>query len=472
MSSLQEKRKRQAEAERQRMDAEKLRLDADRLRLDTEKLRLDREKFTVDILTKEYQNRFSEVVFHSGRYHKQVNFIQLYLTVLGSFFAILFSKDWSATLGAYPNINILYVQSGLILGAYLISLYLFTNVMDSLYAIYMNGRRLSSIEQQVNSTVGSSILVWDSEIIPRLYDQKKFFIGLWARPNMILGLWSFLFFIGVTAALCGIAYYIANGFFYYFAPPAIFVCCMLVINWFLLHSDGLTFIDAAVTRTAFSASTKFSAPTIALANLLLAYAPMALFSVRDNAFCGGTYTFTFCSIPSVWFGDLILIPIFDYLAITWFFSLRKSLTGTRLVIASSALIAVLVTASLHWIWIYDPWTGFMDLAPGELSSAGWVHFAYTLIQLFIVFTIFGFFVVNREKHRTVEFLDRSGLRFRIAVSVLTVFTALGVCDWYIRNIKIFSRTYESALRNDWIALIPFLAMLCFSAYAFERTRRA
>lgn len=471
MSLIQERSKRLADAVRNKMDIEKIRLDAERLSLDTQKLQLERDKFCVDVLIKEYQNRFSEVVFHSGRYHKQVNFIQLYLTVLGSFFAILFSKDWSVLLGALHNVNVLYVQSGLILAAYLISLYLFTNVMDSLYSIYMNGRRLSAIEQEVNKTLGRDVLVWDSEIVPRLYSTKKFFVGLWIRPNMILGIWSFLFFIGVTIALCCIAFYIANDFFYYFAPPAIFVSCMLIFNWFLLHSEGLEFIDAAIRRTDFDASTKSVSVVIVLANLLLAYAPMAMFSMRDNSFGWGMYTFPFCSIPSVWLGDATLMPIFDYFAIAWIYSQRQFAKGRMPAIAAlSAVVAISAMSLLHWAWVNDAWTGFMDLASGKLSSAGWVHYVYSVVQLFIVMLTLGLFIADWQQHREEEFLKIRARQIRVAVGVLFAFSSLSIWDWYIRNISIFFRPFQVAFREDFVAFAPFLAMLFIFMLTLHRTR--
>jgi hypothetical protein len=242
--------KRQNEEQRRvqnTVDATRRALDTQRLELDQAKLLLDRSKFIVDTLLKEHKNRFDEVVFHSTRYHKQVNFIQLYLTVVGSFIAVLFSKDWAPIQQSLSAGTVTALKSTLLTIAALISFYLFTNVMDALYAIYMNGRRLADLEQKVNGEIGTQALTWDSVIVPKLYSIDKFFIGAWVRPNILVGLWSFAFFIGVSLGLCAAAYVLVQPFFYYFAPVVVFLATATLLNWFLLHREGLRFIDSAIS---------------------------------------------------------------------------------------------------------------------------------------------------------------------------------------------------------------------------------
>lgn len=473
IKTLEEKNKRRIEIDRKKIDLERIAIDRGRLALDEARLQLERDKFCADALTKEYQSRSVEIMFHSSRYHKQVNFIQLYLTVLGSFFAILFSKDWSIALNSIQKIDITYVQTGLILTAYLISLYLFTNVMDSLFMIYGNAGRLAAIERNINLVVGREVLLWDSEIIPRLLNMDRPLIGVWIRPNILLAAWSFLFFIGVSVALCWITYYVGNKVFYYFTPPAIFISCLLILNWVLLTTDGVIFIDAAVNRKPHLVSAKWAPAIFILANVLLAYLPMVLFSLRDNAFFWDAQgvVFPFLSIPSIWLGDLILIPIFNYFSIMWLRTQKDDFRYLLRVSLVSILLAVLITSTQHWIWVNDQWSGFMDLQHGILSAAGWVHFFYSAIQISLVITVVVVFFATWRRHLIGAFTIVSARQCGIAIISLLVFTSISLCDWYIRNVAILSQTYEAALVSDWQSFIPFSLCLCFSIIAFRRFKK-
>ncbi len=433
-------------------------LDTQRLELDQAKLSLDRTKFVVETLLKEHKNRFDEVILHSTRYHKQVNFIQLYLTVVGSFIAVLFSKDWAPIQQSLSVNTVAALKSTLLTIAALISLYLFTNVMDALYAIYMNGRRLADLEHKINREMGTQALTWDSVIVPKLYSIDKFFIGAWVRPNILVGLWSFTFFIGVSLGLCAAAYLLVEPFFYYFAPITLFFSSVTLLNWFLLHREGLRFIDSAISGMEHSPDKVSILYVIVIANILLGYFPMLLFSIRDGAFCGPPHAFPFCSLLSVSLGDLVLIPFIAYQSL-----LFLSHTTIRKIWWHMSFVMVFCavgTYFIHQAWIADQYTGFMDVVLGKISSAGIVHAVYTFVHASLISL---FVVVFAVQHRLliIQSARRSAYR---AFSALMIFFLLGVVDAVDQYFRVFSGTLGSLFSFVWPSLLPLIFSAALALY--------
>lgn len=399
--------------------------------IDLEKIEIERRKLYCDIFLKEHKNRFDEVMFHSNRYHKQVNFFQLYMTISGSLLAVLFSKEWTVVAEHMSTDTMEIIKGTLIIIAALIELYLFTNVMDALYAIYMNGRRISDIERKINSRVGEDLLTWDSRIIPRLYSAEKFFVGAWIRPNILVGLWSFAFFIFVTIGLCVASFIFVNKFFYYFTPIMLFIASITILNWFLLHGDGIRYIDAAVSGGKHHPTKSSVLYAIIIGNVCLGYIPMALFSFRDGWFSWGSGEFSFCSLISVSVGDLILIPFILYYATMILSSERGRSDAT--IYLSSAFISIAVNFTTHHWWLSDIYDGFMDVA-GEISAAGMVHFVYSTINMAIfIATILKLtlFIVGRQNYSTLVL--GAVQKFMIFI---TLFLAVTLLDGLIQAYRI------------------------------------
>lgn len=441
-------------------------VEAQRLELDQGKLSLDRSKFVVDTLLKDHKNRFDEVVFHSTRYHKQVNFIQLYLTVVGSFIAVLFSKDWVPIQQSLSIGTVTALKSTLLTIAALISLYLFTNVMDALYAIYMNGRRLADLERKVNSEIGTQALTWDSEIVPKLYSIDKFFIGAWVRPNILVGLWSFAFFIGISLGLCAAAFVLVEPFFYYFAPVLLFLSTVTLLNWFLLHREGLRFIDSAISGVEHAPDRVSLLYVIIVANVLLGYLPMLLFSIRDGALCGPPHLFPFCSLLSVSVGDLVLIPFIAYQALLFLRHMAFRQIHWHLAVAAG--LSAVGTYYLHQAWIADRYTGFMDVSLGELSSAGIVHAMYTFVHATLI-TLFALVVVMKRRFLEISSAQRSAYR---ALVGLVIFLLLGVADAIGQHFRVFAGTWESLLAFVWPSLLPPAVVAVLALYTAKSNKRA
>jgi len=141
------------------------------------------EKAKLDLLTKDYDHRFSDVMFHSERYHRQVSFLQLYIAALLAVSGVRIS-------GSAENLPEGFrVGSGVLKAAYLIFLilgaciafYLVSNLLDALFMVYVNGARASILESKINDIVDDRLLIWETTIIPEMFDVRFKNLGVWIR---------------------------------------------------------------------------------------------------------------------------------------------------------------------------------------------------------------------------------------------------------------------------------------------------
>lgn len=166
-------------------------------------------KARLDLLTKDYEHRTSDAMFHSGRYHRQANFLQLFLATLIAVSAAArtfeFRRPGNLERLLEP-VSPKLVYALLLCIAVGIAFYLFSNVMEALFMIFMNNARLSALEKRMNSLVEEELLVWHSKIVRELLEDSKFArreSGTWSRVPRYLSLPQFhvLFWSVVTFSL-------------------------------------------------------------------------------------------------------------------------------------------------------------------------------------------------------------------------------------------------------------------------------
>ena len=130
----------------------------------------EQTKAELDILKKDWENRFAEIMFHSQRYHSQTNLVYLYLSAVVSLAAISYSDQAQKLFQSLSQSELKIVFMVVLVLGVVIQFYLGGLMLDSLYMIYANGGRISFIEKEINQRLGKSVLKWDSEIIPKMYD--------------------------------------------------------------------------------------------------------------------------------------------------------------------------------------------------------------------------------------------------------------------------------------------------------------
>lgn len=441
-----------------------------------------------DLLLAEYEHRFEEVIFHSTRYHKQTDFVHLFATVLVGIGALLLTNQVPPALGNRPTEDLAIFFLLLLVVALILELYLFSTLMESLFMIYLNGSRIAAIEEQLNKFVDSKILVWDSVVIPYFFSPRLLYSRGWIKPHYLVGLWSFLLFGSILAILTCICFFIApQAFPYYFIAVVVFGV-VHIQQWLALlttgakltyaHVQSLSNLDTDGTSPLLARGSRQSGASLepehwfAAMTFIFGSAVFIASSLATDSFdFSSSVSFPLLAIPSVAVGDTFLIPLFTFYVFRFFRRTGAHSQFSRRFLVSLLFVAFLAASAFHWqlhrSWAADPYSGFMDRAPDELSFAGWWHFAFssavtTLILLFLA-----------AWFRALEARDRDGFALGLkAWAVLVAFSSLSVVDFVVRHVLVFhTQSWIDALRRDWISLLPPLIVSAVWIVAYAASRR-
>jgi hypothetical protein len=175
---------------------------------------------------------------------------------------------------------------------------------------------------------------------------------------------------------------------------------------------------------------------IPVLTLILGFLPEMILSIYLNAFwIGSSVDFPFMAVPTIFFGDIVFLPIFNLLAYkairqSWQYFHRKLDLGLILSIAS--IISMLLSFYIHYSWLQDSYTGFMDVERGKLSIAGWWHLSFAIVEMTVVMltVIFWFSAIRNSD---LEYIHDSYLK---AWSVFIAFTLLNLADLVFRHLFI------------------------------------
>lgn len=212
----------------------------------------------------------------------------------------------------------------------------------------------------------------------------------------------------------------------------------------------------------FLLSDKFLLPSL---TLLFGFIPMLVLSILSKSFwLSHQIDFPFLAIPSVFIGDSLFLPFFNYKYFSTFKieigfqKLKKYKQEVILMFVISFIISFVINSYTHLNWIHDPYQGFMDLVFGRLSTAGWVHFEFSVMEMTIILSLVGFsilFYICKNKN---------GFNKIASIWIIFVFySSLSLIDFLFRNLIIFPNTYLfRALLPQWISF----AQLYFALFWF------
>ena len=195
-------------------------------------------------------------------------------------------------------------------------------------------------------------------------------------------------------------------------------------------------------------------------SLALNYIPMMIISMQSNAFWLDSYVdFPFLAIPTIFFGDLLILPVFNYM---FYKAIRQSWLQLKnashfLILATifSIVMGFSLSTFIHYGWIKDIYTGFLDTEMGKLSLAGWWHYFFTIIEIALIsfFTFSWFFMIMADNKNITYKCFRKGW------VIFTLFTFLNFPDYIFRQLFIYDR------QNDFGGLItqlPSFSTIIFS----------
>jgi hypothetical protein len=235
-----------------------------------------------------------------------------------------------------------------------------------------------------------------------------------------------------------------------------------------LASSEQRLIRPAVSGSQELGVTDIGGIIVALVTLGLGFIPFIVLSLMTNSFWPqSSVAVPLTLVPSVLIGDSIVLPIFNGLL---YRLLRKAFRtpvtrATKWVLVLYGVLCIAASAGvmirLHLLWVSDKYTGFIDLMPGQLSTAGIWHVAFSTIQMAIALWFVG---VSFWWIREADRLPRIDV-LRVW-AVFLVYASLSIADFVFNRMFILSTPATMNLA-DFLALAPSLLALL----AFESLRR-
>jgi uncharacterized membrane protein (DUF485 family) len=189
---------------------------------------------------------------------------------------------------------------------------------------------------------------------------------------------------------------------------------------------------------------------IPIITILIGFIPHMLFSLSLNAFwIGSPVDYPFLAIPTVFFGDLVFLPLFNYFAyralkFSWI-QIEQNHTNKKLGSIISIMISLILSIYIHYTWFSDSYTGFMDVVLGKPSIAGWWHFGFTVIQMSVVlFFVWCWFTVIHKRNT-----NESNKLYLKGWWVFLAFTLLNIPDYAFRWLFVYKdEDILGSLRNQ------------------------
>lgn len=432
----------------------------------------EENKTKVDLLLKEYDHRFEEILLHTKHYHKQSNYIYVFTSLIIALSTLMLSKNTQDALINYglDKHSLNYFLLFFLILSISIAFYFYSILLSSLFLTYLNGSRIAYLENMLNKIVDDDILVWDSKIIPKHYTPNNIIKSGWVNPNILSGFWAFLFLILISMALCITSYILFRAYAWFYIVPVLLLTGFHIKQWYLLHTIGIQNIRENIqnisdfNRSNLKKGFKIMSSDylVPLITFVLGFFVMLIISIKLNAFWfTSSVDFPLISIPSIFIGDAILLPILNYrlyklLKNEAILDLFKTYSTAFIILISlSLLLSIAINFSTHLIWIKDSYTGFMDVLPGKLSVAGWWHLCFSIIQLAIIFIFIGVWY----------FLYSQGMKAQFAYllntwKIVLIFSSLSILDFLIRNLFVFkNHNIISALKADWTSFITLFISL-------------
>lgn len=429
------------------------------------------KKFKIDILLKEYDKRSSEINMYINLYHKQINYIYIYVSIIVLLSTnIIFNEQVNKLFGDNQNLT----KSSFVIAGIVFLYYLFATILDTQYMMYINSSRIAAIERLINKKMDENLLAWDSEIIPYFHSLSGTNYRYWFEPNVLVGLWIFLLLSLFTLGFIAIWYILKLKYFYFFSIITLLITSFHIFQWIIFYQIGTAYINKNVHKISrFEMEfeeIRLSNPItlfrqiimkyfIPIGTIAVGFIPMLICSIKLNAFWfDSPYNFPFMSLPSVYIGDLIFLPMFNYR----FYNIMrdkkiefKNKLTSSVVLVSCIILSLGINIITHKIWVSDEYTGFMDTTLGKLSSAGWWHFGFSILQTTILLLfIVIWFIIYKNKLKP-EFIYA-----RNTWIIFVAFTFISIADYIIKQIILFNgyNLFWNYFK-EWSSLITIILSL-------------
>ncbi len=419
----------------------------------------NKEDSILKVLLEEYDQRRNEIIAQKQRYDKQEQILNAYVSlaatlVLGIISGSVSAGTFSAKISNIPSGICAIVLTIVVLVAF----YQISNLMESLYLIHAHSARSAAVENKINQHVNSEcLLLWDSQIAPRIFSPKFQFALPFIGPNILVGVWSLSVFLGLIGLLSYVCWNFAPGYFWLWFSGVLFFSIYHVYDWFLLAIRERPRLDSIVTDGPKSYEDPSWVPgqglLVFLGTFCFGFLPLLVLSIQTKSFrLSSAVSVPLMLIPSVFLGDSILLPIFNGRAWMLVAPNLHNLSNDlkKLLIVAGVASVVFSTGVMlfeHMLWLKDPYTGFIKLSVGHLSMAGVWHLLFSSMEMAaIAWFLFFALLFMREPQR----IPRRALLQ--TWGVVWLYSMLCIPDYLFRRTRL---SLTGVRLSDAIALTPF-----------------
>lgn len=211
----------------------------------------------------------------------------------------------------------------------------------------------------------------------------------------------------------------------------------------------------------FPRSSSLSDYCVAVVTFAAGFGALAILSLKAHTFSlfHPTVKFPLMVLPSVFFGDSILLPIFNARLVHFMRVYVRYYNFGRLTTYVSytvVILSLLGNLYLHQWWITGQSTVFTRAESGDLSTAGRWHFVFSTAETSLVLLFLWTWLKT--------FSDYNSMLIRLGMTtwaVFVYFSLLSFGDWLMRDFYIFRmHSVSQALSVDYLfILFPSACML-------------
>lgn len=198
------------------------------------------------VLRDEHARRFLDKLVYTDMYASQITYLNVFTSVVIGMAAIL------GSIGDVAS-NPRDLAAGGVIGLLLagvIMFYLLATLMDALFHLYANEHRLAALETEINARFGKKLLIWDSEVMPRLHPTNRLFLTKrLISPSYFLAFWSVLLALALGIALVALWELTVGRMTYAYGAFLGFGLLLVGHQWVTLHTAGGSFLKRATADT-------------------------------------------------------------------------------------------------------------------------------------------------------------------------------------------------------------------------------
>lgn len=422
------------------------------------------EDFLADVILEEYKSLREENVSHIQN-KQQITYFSIAL--LAGLFAVL---------QVYSDIqNNEYFYSGLLVLSVLFSslglIFIQEDMLGATIGKYINKVLRVNIKKLSKSEkIGVDILGWDE------YKNNTLFRSVKVVPFLLTTIARFMFSL-MPSILLLVMYWTSKTkmghvpevweeYLYYFAFfSAAITVAMTVFNGVIYLEIGST--PLFLKRLSVN---KFITPLVTLA---IGFIPVFISSwLEGTLFPSNRIPMALLTIPSVFLGDSILLPIFNYyfillLSETYKTVFRDNGKAFAFSLTVSLIISLLLNIYTHTAWVNDARVGYIETGSGSLSVAGWFHFVFSTLQMAVVII---YLVVA---YRAIKFrLWNSFQTILTGWRIFTAFTFLAFADFLFQVYIFYSGDFLLAVKeNLYIFRTPALSIFILVLLGYSKRKQ-